>query len=282
MPQLKRVLLFVAEVGVLFLGFSFSLGLAICLDSSKNNLAAIAFFSSLFLTVVGLLLFRRKTRKWKIEQDAASWMRNRPWRQLHPHQARHIRLVHRCLLWLPSVCAALVICFLPVASHLIFLGSHLVPHYRLSVPLNWTIIKSRGGYPLVWAFFSSEGAARYGLTPIWFNRSLPSGATFSISGPASAFAWNRPERELASGHMTHVAKTEFRMGMIAMNCWEYRHTYNDAAGPSSSLFTPAILWEVLCSTQPNGVDFNLHASFLGHKEDVPAFYKVLKEATSTP
>jgi hypothetical protein len=73
---LKRVLLFAAEVAVLFFGFVFSLGLARYFDCSENNAAAaaIAFFFSLFLTVAGLLVLRCKTRRWKIKQDAASWV----------------------------------------------------------------------------------------------------------------------------------------------------------------------------------------------------------------
>ena len=279
MRLLKRVLLFATEVAVLIFGFVISFDLAVYFDSSENNFAPIAFFCSLFLTVASFLVFRQKTREWKIEQDAAMWLANRSWRQLHPRQAGLVRLAHRCLLWLPSIWAALVTFFLPVASHLVFSGSHLVPHYRFSVPLNWTIIKSRGE---VWAFFSGEGAARYGLTPIWFNRSLPSEATFAITDPASAYVWSRPEREAASGHSTHIAKTEFKMGTIAVECWEYRFIYSATLGPSSSLLNPSLLWEVLCSTQPNGRDFNLHASFLGQREDIPAFYKVLKEATSNP
>lgn len=251
-------------------------------DSRENNFAAIAFWGSLFLTAAGFFLFRRKTRKWKVEQDAASWMANRSWRQLHPQRARYLRIVFRCLLILPSILAALVVFFLPVATHVAFLGTNLMPHDRFSVPLNWTVIRSCCDYPFVWTVFSGKGAARYGLTPLWFTHSLPSGATFAISDPASRYAWSRPEMELASGHSTHTAKLEFTIGTMAVDCWEYRTNYDDATATSSSLLTSSFLWEVLCSTQPNGRDFNLHASFLGHREDVPAFYEVLKRAAPSP
>jgi hypothetical protein len=33
-----------------------------------------------------------------------------------------------------------------------------------------------------------------------------------------------------------------------------------------------------CSTQPNGVDYNLRAAFFGHREDLPAFYDLVSFA----
>ena len=270
MRLLKRVLLFVTEVAGFILGCVISFSLAAYFDSRENNFAATAFFlGSLVLTVIGFFVFRRKTRKWKIEQDAARWMAIRSWRGLHPHRARYVRLAHRILLWLPSACAALVLFFLPVASHLAFPSSSLVPHYRLSVPLNWLVIKSSGDYPMVWAFLSRKGAARYGLTTSWSNDSTPSVVTFGITDPASGYVWRIPEREMESGHPTHIAKTDFKLSIIEADCWEYRVPIHYAEG---------MFGEVLCSTRPNGRNFNLHASFFGHIEDIPTFYKVLRGA----
>ena len=107
---------------------------------------------------------------------------------------------------------------------------------------------------------------------------MPSGGTFFTSDPASSDGWWRPEHELASGHTTHLAVRQFRLGRVTATCYEYRDTYNDAIGPSTGIFTPSALWESLCSTQPNGVDYNLRAAFLGHREDLPAFYELLSSA----
>jgi hypothetical protein len=161
---------------------------------------------------------------------------------------------------------------------MLYSGAHLVPHYRSSTPLNWLIIKSRGDIE-VWTFFSNQGAARYGFTPIWFNRSMPSSAVFFTSDPASSDGWRRPESELASGHTTHLAVRQFQLGMITATCYEYRHNYSDAVGSSSGIFSPPVLWESLCSTQPNGVDYNLRAAYLGHRKDLPAFYDLLNSTT---
>src|ERR1700722_9270648 len=277
---LKRVLLFFAEAGLLIVGYASAFKLAIHFDSADNNLAPILVLFTLLITIFSFLVLRRRTRKWKIEGDAAGWIADRSWRQAHPSRAKKVRRMYRCLLCLPGICVAIVFLFLPVASRIVYSGTYLVPHYRFSVPLNWMILKSRGDF-FVWAFFSYQGAARYGFTPIWFNHSLPSSATFVSSDPTSAFTWWRPQSETTHGHTTHVAKTEFKMGTIEVNCWEYRHTYNDTSAPSVGLVTPAVLWEVLCSTQPNGRDFNLHASFFGQREDVPAFYNFLQGATPT-
>jgi len=161
---------------------------------------------------------------------------------------------------------------------MLYSGAHLVPHYRSSTPLNWLIIKSRGDIE-VWTFFSNQGAARYGFTPILFNHSMPSSAIFFTSDPASSDRWRRPESELANGHTTHLAVRQFQLGMITATCYEYRHNYSDAVGSSSGIFSPPVLWESLCSTQPNGVDYNLRAAYLGHRKDLPAFYDLLNSTT---
>jgi len=153
-----------------------------------------------------------------------------------------------------------------------------VPHYRVSTPLNWLMIKGRGDN-FAEAFFSNVGAARYGFTPIWFNHSMPSGAIFLTSDPEHAYGWNRPESELAGGRTTHLGVRKFQLGMITATCYEYRHTYDNAAESPSSIFVPPVLWESLCSTQPNGVDYNLRAAFFGHREDLAAFYDLLNSAS---
>ena len=276
MARLKRVALLFAEVALFSLGTVGSLVLAGLLDSSENQFAGIGFISGLLLTVVGWLALRRKTRRWKIEQDAVRWMASRSFEKKYPHRAKWLRIVWRWLLWVPSACAALAVFFLPVTSHILLFGRHLMPHYRLSVPLSWMVIRGFGGYPFASTFFTGEGANKYGMTAMWFSNSMPSAATFMVSDPAVASHWYLPEHELATGRATHLAKRDFKMGTTTMSCWEYRQDYQYSAEIARSLLHPPVLWEVLCSTEPNGVDFNLRASFLGRKEDIRAFYKVLE------
>lgn len=74
MRIVKRALLFVVEVGVLVIGFVASSALAGYFESAESNLAAIAFFLGLLLTIVCFAIVRRKTRRWKIQYDADGWL----------------------------------------------------------------------------------------------------------------------------------------------------------------------------------------------------------------
>jgi hypothetical protein len=273
---LKKFVLLATELVFLFFGIMFSIGFAAFVDSTGSKFAFVALLLGFFLTTASLVWFRRKAGQWTVVADAKAWLAQRSWRQLHPRRAKHLRTFQRGFLWLPSLCSALVFLFLPVASHVVYGGRQLVPHYHVASPWNWFIIRS-GQDGAVWEF-SNQGAARYGFTPIWFNRRMPSGADFFWSDPQHADGWWRPESEHTSGHTTHVAVRKFQLGTIIATCYEYRHIYDDGVGPSSSIFTPDALWESLCSTQPNGVDYNLRASFLGYREDLPAFYDLLNSA----
>jgi hypothetical protein len=275
----KKFLLFISELVFLFFGFVFSLGLAAYLDFIGIKLAAVIAFLLIFILICAApVWFRRKAGNWTVAADATAWLAHRSRRQLHPRRAKYLRIVQRSFLWFPSVCAAFVLFFLPVASHTLFSGARLVPHYRVRTPLNWLIIKIRGD-SFTETFFSNQGAARYGFTPVWFNHSMPSSATFLISDHLVSDGWWRPQSELASGQPTHVAVRQFQLGKITATCYEYRHTYDNAAGSPSSIFAPPVLWESLCSTQPNGIDYNLRAAFLGHHEDLAAFYDLLNSAS---
>jgi hypothetical protein len=273
----KKFLLFASELVFLFVGLVFSMGFSYYLGSIGSRFPFVAFFLVFSLICAALVRFRHKTGEWTTAADATAWLARRSWRQRHPRRAKYLRILQLSFLLFPSLCSALVLFFLPVTSHILYSGAHLAPHYRFSTPLNWLIIKSRGNIQ-VWTFFSNRGAARWGFTPIWFNHSMPSSVDFHTSDPASSDGWWRPQSERARGHVTHLAVRQFRLGKITATCYEYRHTYNNAAGSSSSIFTPPVLWESLCSTQPNGVDYNLRAAFFGHLEDLPAFYDLLNSA----
>jgi hypothetical protein len=280
MRLLQRILLFFAELGVLALGLAAMLAVAYLFERSGADegwLSFVALFGPLILAVVGFFLFRQRNRRWKIKYDAANYLKHRASQLRNPRRTRRIRILCRLLRWLPSACAALVLFFLPVASRLIHPGTQLVTGYRFSLPMNWIIMKAGGnaGDDFAWALFSNEGASRYGLTPMWFNHSLPSGTTFSASDPAFPNDWYRPSNEAKDGHPTHTAKIDFTMGTVNATCWEYRDTFNTY---SPAWLYPPVLWDVLCSTQPNGRNYNLRASFLGQKKDLPAFYQVLKSA----
>lgn len=279
MHLLKKSFLFSTELVFLFVGFVVSLGFSVYLHDAGLKFGPVVFVLVFSLVCTAWVWFRRKTGKCTTAADAEAFLALRNWRRLHPRRAKYFRSVRRSFIWLPSIFAAFALFFLAVASHIFCFGSQLVPHYRISAPLNWLVIKSQG---IVWVFFSEEGASRYGLTPIWFNHRMPSNVVFLIRDPEHGDSWNRPERELASGHTTHAGVRDFRLGMITASCYEYRDVYGNVPESPSSVLTPPVLWESLCSTHANGIDYNLRTAFLGHREDLPAFYKVLQSGTTSP
>ena len=279
MRLIKKSFLLAAELVFLFVGLVVCLSFSVYLDDMDLKFGPVVFVLGFSLVCAAWIWIRRKTEKWTTAADAEVFLAHRYWRRLHPGRAKYVRSVRRSLVWLPSIFAAFVMFFLPVASHLFYLGRSIIPHYRVSVPLNWLVIESQGSG---WFLFSEEGAARYGLTPIWFNRRMPSGVVFLTSDPEHGSGWWRPERELASGHTTYVGAKDFRLGMITANCHEYRHIYGDAPESSSGILTPPVLWESLCATHPNAVSYNLRTAFFGHQEDMPTFYKLLGSAAASP
>jgi hypothetical protein len=284
MRRLKRILLFLAELGFIGLGLVGSVFLAAFFDYLENNTGIVTLLGGWLLTFAGLYLFRRKTRRWKIEYEAERWTAECAWARTHPGRAKWKRVASRRLLWLPSACAALTFFFLPVGSQIFFCAKPLVRHYRFSVPLNWMTLKAgtSDSNSFTWVFFSNEGAARFGMTPIWFNHSLPSFATFGNSNPDSPYEWYRPSSEVAEGRSTNIARTEFNVGDLVVDCWEYEHHFQTARRSNDFFHLDAsVLREVLCSTRPNGKEFNFHAAFFGQKEDIAVFYRVLKGGIPT-
>ena len=279
MRLFKKFLLFTSELVFLFFGFIFAAVLAAYLNSLGSRFALLALVLGFTLICAAVVWFRCKTEKWSIAADAKAWLGYRSWRKLHPRCAKYLRILQTISLLLPAACSMLVLFFLPVASHIVYSGTG-VPHYRVAAPLNWLIIKSSDGIFLV-AFFSNHGAAQCGLTPIWFNHRMPSNSVFYTSDPKHADEWWRPNHELATGHTTHVGVRRVQVGVLTATCYEYKHIYSDGADHPSSTLYPSVYWESLCSTQPNGIQYNLRAAFFGDREDLPAFYEVLNSATPT-
>jgi hypothetical protein len=276
MRLLRKSLLFAGEVAFLFTGFIFAGALAEYLYSMGVRFTLFIFLLTFSMFAFPIGWFHRRASTWTAQADADAWLAHRSWQRLHPSGAKRLRLLNRFFLVGPSLCAAFVLCFLPAASHVVLSAKHLVSHYSFSTPLNWLVIKSGDG-GFAWTYFSNQGAARYGFTPVWFNNRMPSGATFLFSLPMLPSEWWRPAHERASGRFTHVGVKQFQLGTISAVCYEYIHNYPDDVG-SSSIFEPPVLWESLCSTRPNSSDYNLRAAFLGHPEDLPAFYSVFSSA----
>jgi len=243
---LKRLLLLAMEAAVFTFGIVLSVVITAYLDST------FVFVSGLIVTVFGLLVIRRKTRKSKIEYDAASWMADRSARQLHPSQAKHIRLLRRCLLWFPTACATLVLFFFPVASHFVHPRANYLRHYRVPIPWTFTVFSSLGPpeeNSFVNALASSSGKGRFGVTPFWDSEYVPSLMTFGSVGPNGAFEFNHKMAESRRKGAPQESKRDFRLGNVALTCWQYlppqRRGLRFWLGYS---YDNRSLWEISCAT----------------------------------
>lgn len=142
MRLIKKCFLFTTELSILFFGFVFSLGYAVFMFSRGHKCGPFLFILSFSLVCVALVWFRGKTEKWTTAADAKAFLTHRSWRRLHPRRAKYLRTARRWLIWLPSLLAAFVLLFLPVASHVFYFGGQFVPHYRVSIPLNWLVVRT--------------------------------------------------------------------------------------------------------------------------------------------
>src|SRR6266481_4549679 len=181
---LKRLLLFALETTVFVIGTVLTVAVAALVDP---RFAIFAFVIGLVVTVASLIVIRRKTRRFKIQYDAANWMASRPFRQLHPIRAKYLHMLRRCLIWFPTACAAFVLFFFPVASHIVHPRSHFLRHYRVPIPWNFMVFSSSPGppeeYSVVNALASSTGKGRFGITPFWDREYMPSLMVFGRVGP---------------------------------------------------------------------------------------------------
>jgi hypothetical protein len=288
MRPIKRFLLFACEVGVLVLGFVSSLALSIALaihfDSSetpyagqRNSFGEAVLYSGWLLTIVGFVALRRKTRPWKIEYDAVGWALSKSERKLHPTFSRYKRVVSRILVWMPSVIATTVLLFLPIASHLIRPGSQYLTHYRVSIP--WTLMVSPvpgvSSDSFVAAFTLIGSNGKLGLTPFWqgevFSSEMGFGSNLHVVDASESS--NRITERRHVG-VTQLSRRGFRLGDLALTCWQYLPPEDWRYGRRST--GSAALWQIDCETPVGLHGQHLYAWFHGREADVPGFYKIIE------
>jgi hypothetical protein len=146
MRQLKRFLVFIAEIGVLMLGLFGSGAVATVVAISLGPDAGVPFLCiyclGLLLTMGAFLRIRRKNKPRKIAYDAEVYCLQKSERKLHPVRARYKQAFFRSVVWLPSLIAAIVIFFFPLVSHLGCPRSRFLRHYRIPIP--WTTLSCHG------------------------------------------------------------------------------------------------------------------------------------------
>src|ERR1700722_7407551 len=84
----QRFLLLAVEASVLLAGLIFYVALtfllAVFFGPPPGGVAEAVLFVCFLLTLAALMLFRRKTRTWKIDYDATNYRRAKAERKLHP------------------------------------------------------------------------------------------------------------------------------------------------------------------------------------------------------
>jgi hypothetical protein len=278
MLLIKRVLLFGAEAGILAVGFVSAFVLPKLMESILENSGGFAFFGGLAFTIFAFLFVQWKTRKWKMKYDAERWLASRVERRFHPKRAKYSRLIRRRLLWLPSVCAALVVFFFPVTTHLLHMRSRYLKHYRVPIPWTWTVfspVGDTGEYSYINALITMGAMGRYGVTPFWKERPSFSVTTFGSVGPNGAFDFNESLREQRLRGATNVSQRDFQLGKATLTCWQYFPAHSSRVGK----LAPNDYWEIACSTPASLRDRDFYAYYYGGTDKVLPFYKVLEHVT---
>ncbi len=260
--------------------FSFLLAFALSMDRDSNTIFLVGLLSGLLLTGAGIAAIRRRSRPWRFKYDAAGWALTKAERRLHPARARCNRLAKQILVWVPSAIAALVLFFLPVATHLVQPRSQYFGDYR--VPIPWTFAVSPGmvpgaGYGGVDVIYSSSGKGRFGMThlpvvPFWLEPQPVSYLALMSNSNAGSFDYAGIMEAPPKG-ATEVQTRELRSGNVSLTCRQYRPRL-----PRHQLFWPVTwwVWSVDCwtpATAPQGV---FCARFSGRQEDLRAFYQMIE------
>jgi len=226
----------------------------------------------LVLTVVGFRALRRKNRPWKIEYEADRWELERADRNLHPVRARYKRIAKRVLVCMPSLAAAVVLFYFPVATHVVHPGSHHLRYYRVPIPWNVAILTPpvlQPAHGFVWALASNPTKGGFGVIQFWDRAKMSSAMEFiSINPDADPILFNT----WFSGSRTPLAdqkyRREFQLSGVELICWQYQ--YSHIAGG---------WWSIDCRTPAGVRRLNLHASFFGREDDIPVFYKIIEGIT---
>ncbi len=283
MLVLRRFLLFAFETTVFVFGTVLTFVLCAVVDP---RFSTVVFLTGFGVIVSSLILIRSKTRKFKIEHDAARWMASRSFRQRYPTRAKYLRLLQRCFLWFPTACAILVLFFFPFASHIVHPRSHFLRHYRVPIPWTFMVFPSSLGppeeYSVVNALASTSGKGRFGVTPFWDREYVPSLMVFGSLGPDGSFELNHRGSESLRDGAPQLSKRNFQLGSVDLTCWQYLPPQRRPArfwlGHS---YDNRPLWEIACETPVDVHDRDFYALFYGRSEDIPAFYNVLQNVSST-
>lgn len=290
---LKRLLVFLSELGLLFVGLALSVLAMVYFNSLDPDslFVPVAFVVGVILTITGFFFLRRYTRKWKIRYDAAGWVLSEAARKLHPARVRFKRRLRKTLIWIPSACAAFVLFFFPIATHLVRARSHYLAHYRVPVPWTFAVFswpESVPEYSYATAIGSGSGAGRFGVTPFehafgiapyGYTTSRLSMMIFGSLEPDSPyFEFNHRENEQERSRAGQLSERGFRLGAIFVSCWQYIPEKRMGLWGQQA-YSTGEYWEIHCETPVDVRQGNFYAAFYGRREDRALFYAVVANVT---
>jgi hypothetical protein len=277
MRPIKRLLFFASEGGILILGLILSSAVAFGLGFiAAEGIGAFAFYFCFLLILIAFFVARRRHRSWKIEYDAVGWQLSQAEYKLHPVRTRDKRIVGRMLLCVPSLIAAFVLCFSPVASHLAHPRSHYLRHYRIPIPWTFTVFPEYGRWVRV--LVSGSGADRFGLTPFWDRNEILSLMNIAITDPDPGMPMLIHTMKAAKRlGATRLLDREFRSNGVAFSCFQFMLPHGSPSFAPS--FGAGPYWRVLCESQVDVYQQCIYAEFFGHEADIPAFYKTIEGVT---
>ncbi len=270
---LKRVLLTLGEIAVIPFGFFLSFAVTEAAEEFlrahdlpldiENEILLAVFFGVWVLTVVCFVLLLCKTRAWKFGYEVEGWYAEREERRKHPSRVRWMRRLRRGLIWVPSGIATFVVFFFPVATHVVFPTAGRLEHYRVAVPLKWTILPRMYGeaHSNMSALMTSGKFGQF-----WFWRDMQENgvAAFESRVRENAFAVLDAKTETGANAVTNAKRRDFMLGRTPLTCWDFEwrwHVYSH--------------WEVRCTTGAGETARAFSASFYGGKEEVEGFYEVV-------
>jgi hypothetical protein len=247
---------------------------------------SIALFFVVLLLVVagmtwGLFLAIRKTGERSVQIEASRWLAERQ-AGIDSGERKWRNRGIGWSLWIPSLTVLAVFLFLPqiwgVLTHLQQPQAGRLPGYQIPIPATWVVLSqqvdSATGHSWV------GGLAAQGINTglmSFFRWSLPFFSWDVETEPYSQFLnpndrfrtgrWRQPRDDQV------IARRVFTFSNASLACLEYLPDHFGRTGPNGGESPIAY---IECS----GLD-RLHASFVGERSYVPAFYKMLAGIVKT-
>ncbi len=173
--------------------------------------------------------------------------------------------------------AAVVVFFFPVAAHAIHPGSWRLGSYRISIPWTLAILPPAGvpGDSFVAAFAVTGTGGGWGWTRFWRFDLFSSEMGFGvIDAAATTRDFNETMREMERAGAAGLIRRDFRMGDVALSCWQCLpvehglfHVRSDGTRP---------LLRVDCATAASAPGPPFYAWFIGRRSDLEAYYSVVQ------